>query len=705
MSSEQSIDPNIVEQTKMQIRAVMNEIAQAAALDIAPAEFHADFLPRVVAAMAAVGGVVWTFDPQEGLGLSYQVNLKALSDQLDEETNKLHSRLLYKMLESSPEGTLVPPQSGAVEGEEESGNATECLLLFCPIRTELETVGLIEIFQRPDTNMAAQRGFLRFLSQACRIITDYYKARQLRHFGDRQSLWTLLEEFTRTIHRSLDVRETAFTIANEGRRLIGCDRVSLAVQRGRKCVIESISGQDMVDKRSTQVRLLGKLADAVVRSNEAIWYTGDTSDFAPQVEKCVDAYVDQSHTKLLAVYPLARKKPNESDEEIARHLKPEKPFAALIVEQIEDSRLGETLRRRSEIVAEHSASALGNALDHHNIFLMPLWKMIGKSKVLVSARMLPKTLTVGILLLATVLAMIFVPWSFRMHAKGKLEPVERKNIYSPLDAEVREVFVDHDTRVFGPKDGRPGTLLARLYSTELENTGLRLLGEEQEIDKQIASLDRQLTNEQQRLTPAEITQYQGQRAVAMTRMATNREQLRLFERQKQELEVRAPIDGTVVTWKVEEKLKSRPVARTQFLMEIANEKGAWQLELFMPEKSMGHIASYLAEKQRHDPGATLDVSFVLATDPNTTYRGVIEEFHDRAEVRSDSGTATGTAPGGINTVLIRVKLSDQETLPSSLRPGAECSAKVDCGTAPLGYVLLHELFAFVQKNIVFRLAP
>ena len=29
--------------------------------------------------------------------------------------------------------------------------------------------------------------------------------------------------------------ETAYTIANEGRRLIECDRVSVAIRKGKKC--------------------------------------------------------------------------------------------------------------------------------------------------------------------------------------------------------------------------------------------------------------------------------------------------------------------------------------------------------------------------------------------------------------------------------------------------------------------------------------
>ncbi|MCL2348530.1 MAG: hypothetical protein FWC50_09765, partial [Planctomycetaceae bacterium] len=62
MSTEQSVDAQLIEQTKQQIRALVNEITQLSKSDIAPEEFHGEFLPRVISALAAVGGALWTLD-------------------------------------------------------------------------------------------------------------------------------------------------------------------------------------------------------------------------------------------------------------------------------------------------------------------------------------------------------------------------------------------------------------------------------------------------------------------------------------------------------------------------------------------------------------------------------------------------------------------------------------------------------------------
>lgn len=704
MSSEQSYEMNLVEQTKNQIRVLVGEITQLSKSDIDPNEFHAEFLPRVVSALAAVGGAIWTLQPG-GLSLAYQVNMKESRIQESEDSNKRHSRLLYQQLKGSMDGTLVQPHSGD-EGADGAGNPTEFLLVFCPIKTELEEVGLIEILQRPDTGPIAQKGYTRFLSQMGVFAVDYYKNRQLRNFNDRQSLWTQLEEFTRNIHKSLDLRETSYTVVNEGRRLVECDRVSIAILRGGKCRVEAISGQDMFDKRSTAVRLLEKLANSVVAANESVWYTGDTSDFAPQVEKAVEEYVDESHTKMIGVFPLSKVILEEKiEEEASKHEKPEPPFGALIIEQIEDNRIPERMRKRVEIVSEHACSALGNALDHNSVFLMPLWKTIGKSKVLVTARMLPKTVSVSLAVIAVILLMIFFPRSLYMHSTGTLWPIERQKVFSAITGKVEKVYVQHGTPVEGPTPDEndpnqyfPGSLVIELSSTEMDRKLVEIRGQILETETEKSNIHRELNSirEQRDMPPEKAaereTQLGGNIEIANIRLLNLQKSLQLLELQAQDLLITSPMKGIVLTWQPEETLQGVTVSPGQELLEIADPSGPFYLELSMPEKRIGHIFDY----QKKTQGQPLRVEFVLASDANKRFYGTVREIHDRAEVRGEAGAA-----GGGNTVLIRVDIDDPHLLPEKLQPGTSCSAKVLCGKAPLGYTLFHEAIAYLQKNVLF----
>ena len=135
MSFEQSPDPQLIEQTKQQIRSLVAEIAQLTKTDVAPEEFYGQFLPRVVSALAAVGGAVWTLNPEGRLALQYQINIQETNLRDSEERQAQHGHLLYKTL-SGGEALLVPPYSGPgddldrTDGQPPAANPTEFLLLL-----------------------------------------------------------------------------------------------------------------------------------------------------------------------------------------------------------------------------------------------------------------------------------------------------------------------------------------------------------------------------------------------------------------------------------------------------------------------------------------------------------------------------------------------------------------------------------------------
>ena len=68
--------------------------------------------------------------------------------------------------------------------------------------------------------------------------------------------------------------EVSYLVANEARRLIECDRVSVAVRYGRNASIEAVSGADVVEKRSNAVRLMRSLCDQVLKWGEKLVFNG-----------------------------------------------------------------------------------------------------------------------------------------------------------------------------------------------------------------------------------------------------------------------------------------------------------------------------------------------------------------------------------------------------------------------------------------------
>jgi len=677
MSTESSYQPEMVDQTRQQIRGLVQEIEGLARTEVSAEEYYEGFLHRVVAALAAIGGAVWTLDDEGRLALSAQINLAETRLHENQEEQQRHGKLLRKIL-TGEQGAVVQPKY--VNAEDDSANPTDMLLVLGILKSDQETRGLVEIFQRGGGRPAVERGYLRFVMQMCDLAGDFLKTRQLRLYTDRQAIWTQLEQFTRLAHSSLEPRATAYTLANEGRRLIECDRVSVAINKGRHTRIEAVSGQETFDKRSNTVTLLGKLAKVVVKAGEPLWYTGDTRDLAPQVEEAVEAYVDESHSKTVVVLPLA--KPHDEEEQEVENAPPHKPeyIGALIVEQINTDGIPAAMRRRIDVVTEHGSTALTNALEHNSLFLMPLWRTLGKSKVLVSARLLPKTLAVIILVIAAIGSLFFIPAEFQLHGKGTLEPVVKRDVFAEVDGLVEKIDVKHGDDV---KAGQP---LVEMQNTKLDADIAEMMGKELSTEERIRTLEDNRNNEKS--TAAEREKNAGEVQVARAEQRGYAEHLKLLQQDQEKLIVRSPIDGKVVTFKLQDLLTNRPIEKGQVLMTVIDPTKDWELEVLMPEDRMGHIK--LAQKDLHKKD--LDVNYILAANPSHTLHGTLEEVQESAEVQGEEG----------NTVKIRVAINKEDLNPELLTKGAGVSAKVDCGRRNLGYVWFHDVLEFIQTKILFR---
>ncbi len=673
-------DPDLLDQTRQQIRGLVSEIEALSRSDLPPSEFYEAFLNRLVQALAAEGGAVWVVGEGGRLELAYQINLRLTRLADRREDQEKHGRLLRKII-TSGEGTLAAPNSG--DGDGQSGNPTDYLLVLGPMRSDQEVQGIVEVFQRPNPRPAVERGYLRFVQQMCELAGDYLKTHSLRLFTDRQVMWTQLEQFTRQVHQGLDPRATAYTIANEGRRLIECDRVTVAVKRGSKSRIEAISGQETFDRRSNTVSLLDKLASVVVAGGEPVWYSGDTSNMAPQVEEAIEAYVDESHTKAMAILPLAR--PQDKTSDTIDHVPPAEYIGALIIEQITDEAFTQGMIHRIEVVRDHCSAAMSNAIEHQSLFLMPVWRTIGKSRAVVATRNLPKTLTVVAILVAIVAAMFLVPADFKLHGRGALEPVVKRDVFAGVDGKVVQISPNAEQG----KDVQEGEVLLVLENPELAVQIENIFGQLNTARGEINKLKRQkmqinAISDADKLQRAQI---EGEIAKADTSLISLGAQLQILQAKQARLTVRSPMNGQILTWQVRDKLENRPVQKGQVLLTVADPTQDWDLEIKMTEDRMGHIMRAIEEQGTHE----LDVEYIVATDPGVTRWGKIREIQSIAEVAGEEG----------NIVLIRVKI-DKSDLLTAPRRGGTVTAKIHCGETNLGYSLFHDLISWFQSRVLFR---
>lgn len=681
----QTIDPQATDKAWEEIRQLVDEVARLSQTATTPHDFYAGLLDRVVAALAGIGGAVWINQPNGVPEVDYQLALDQVGLNVD-AAKQVHRQLLVAVMQKR-EAIFVPPHAGLSEDGPKL-NPSEYLLLLAPLIVEDQVLGVVEVFKRPTGLPSARKGYLRFLTQMCILAGEFHKNHQLRILKQRQTVWGEFENFTRAVHASLSDRQTCYILANEGRRFIDADRVSTAITRGRKSRVEAISGQDVLNRRSNTVRLLDRLTTTVIRTGEAFWYTEDTKDLPPQIERAVHEYVDESHAKSLAILPLFRPVPVKTEAQ-ASTAPPPKPeiIGALVVEQFDHGDFDDSRKQRILSVCEHASTALHNSLQHSRIFLLPLWKFLGKASWLFSTRTLPKTVLVLAALAGIVYGMVFVQYDFALEGKGTLEPELRQDVFAPLDADVKDVLVDHNSKV------KEGAKLVQLDSRDLR---IRLDEVRGKLLTSIAELGSvQRRRQTTATTPAE--QQQRQELAAREKelevsIQSLRKQEELLVSQEKELEVKSPLTGTVLTWNVKSQLMARPVQRGQVLLTVAKVDETdqkWVLEVLMPEDRMGHI---LEAQAKLPEGEKLNADFILATDPGKTHRGTVREMAMSAVMQEEHG----------NSVKLTVDF-DRAQLPASLRPGAEVTVKVQCGRKAFGYVWFHDVIEFVQSRILFRL--
>lgn len=687
MSSESSsVDAQYVQATKQQVRNMVAEIAQLAKSDADAAQFYEAMLTRAVSALVATGGAIWMLDDEQRLQLKYQINLQGTGLAESEEAQVKHHRLLQHSLKKS-EGMLVAPQSGG-QGEEEGANPTDWLLVLGPVMSDRAVRGVIEIFQRPGAGPVTQRGYLRFLLQLCELTGNYLASQKLRSFEDRQTLWGQLEHFTKAVHASLDPIRTAYTVVNEGRRLIECDRVSLAISRGRKCRIEAISHQDTIDRRSNIAVLLSQLATRVVATGEPLWYAGNTEDMPPQVEEAIHHYVDESHAKIVGVLPLlkpVREKQDEDEDE------PEQDtvVGALIIEQFDQASLSDRVRKRVEVVKDHAASAMTNALEHDGIFLMPVWRTIGKWRWIVRAKTLPKTAAIASLIGILILALILIPIDFEIEARGQLQPADRQDIFVEEGGLIDKIYTDiqHGTPV---QKGQP---LLKLSSLDLEGQLTDIQGQFNATGEQLRWINNSLAGGSDDLPLSERHRLRGQLMQLKKTSQSLRKQLDVLHEKEKRLVIKSPMSGEIVTWDVRQRLYGRTVEPGQIVLSVAQPKNDWELELEVPDDKIGYIAEREVELAAEKPPRAIQVTYILATEPDREMEGMVKEIQQTAEVRKDQD----------NTVLILVNIDRDSIDPEQLRMGTSVSGKLDCGRRSIGFVLFHDLIAWIQTKILFRL--
>ena len=553
-------------------------------------------------------------------------------------------------------------------------NRSRALLLFGSILSiDNRPVAVVEIFQRADSPPPARAGYQRVLEDVCELAAEYYRRRELAELREKARLWGRFEQFTHQIHSHLDISRTAYTVVNESRALIDCDRVTLLEYGGNRSRILAVSGVDAPNRRSNTVRSVEALCDAVLKTGEPFWMNGPCDDLAPQIETPLNRYLEDSPARMLAVVPL-REVATLTDSDSASVSGAEQQgtiIGALISEKF-DSEVDDQTAARIGAVCGQSALALQNALEYDSRGLLGLSRKSWRR----SNRGIKWMAAFGILA-AVIAALCLIPADFEIAARGELLPVERRDVFAPADGTVHLTDLpDGEQPAVNRND-----VLAVLRNRAMEMQLKKIDGEILTVKSQLQALEAARRNRRRTDDPPPDARgsLSAREQEFKERLSSLQRQQTILQAEKAALKVRSPLTGRIVTWDVVRRLERLPVNRGDVLMRVARLDGPWELELHMSQRDVGHL---LRAQQRGNP--KLAVVFTIRDAPGKAYKATVTSIGQTVQMNRDGNPYL--------IVTARIKNPDVK----NLRHGATVTARIDCGRSAVGYVWFHDLIDTVR---------
>jgi multidrug efflux pump subunit AcrA (membrane-fusion protein) len=649
------------------LESIVDRLSALTRSQASPAEFYHELLRSVALLVSSTGAAAWLKSSRGSLVRRYEFsaehNVWAAADE------PWHAPLLARAV------THVEPWFAP--NDEAVANGLPYVLLFAPLADEQSSLGVLEVLVPPTTDVNTLDSHARLVGLLADLAAEFECQRQRRELLARQALWNGLEQFIRRVHLHSDVDATACEIVNEGRLLIGCDRLSVATWDGQSCRLRAVSGIDAFDRRANTVRSAEALIDAILTNGAPAWWDSASDNPSPNVAQALEKHRDESHALRVAVLPLVVGGTDIAPSEGAAS---NSLCGALLIEQFDAAPWEDTVRVRAEAVAEHSALGLRNSVMRERQPLGKLSQWLAARAPIARSSRRRKLAIAAAVTAAVVAALCLIRTDFVVEARGTLEPAEQREVFASADAVVDRLLVEHGSRV---TQGEP---LIELRRAQVDFESSRVAGERQTARKRLASIQatRLATTPTDNTGIERYNTLTGEEEEIKEQLRSLDEQDRLLQLQRQELTLRSPIDGQVLTWDVEPLLAARPVQRGQVLLTVARTDGPWVLKLQVPDRLAGH----LPPKSDSATGET-PVSFILTAHPEQVHVGNVQQLAMATDVDEHQQP--------IVTVTVAV---DRSQL-SPLRPRATVLGKIHCGRKPIGYVWFHELWRAVQSMLLF----
>lgn len=431
--------------------------------------------------------------------------------------------------------------------------------------------------------------------------------------------------------------ESLRILVDEIQEHLKCHAVALGMTHRKKIRLSALSGSTRFDKRgSTAYALQSAMRETVLHDAPIHWprrpEETDRPDLSDVAHQELQRVLDLAHS---ASYPLKR-----GDG---------KTIAVLTILWRHDQLPTPVTYRFLDSAAPHLGAHIHKFRQadpasirkwHHY-----LWGRISRRKRTFFA-------VAGLLLVG----ILCWPIHFPVRVDCQIQPVLRRVVSSPFDGILKKAFAEPGQNV------RQGDLLALLDDRELLWKHAELLAAR---DRAIRQRDLAMTDND---SPVAVTQ------MAQFEVESLELEIRLVEYRQDNLELRAPLDGIILTGDLQ-RAEGIPLRQGQVLYEVGPDENMI-VELLIPSHDIALVK----------PGA--EVRMRLASFPGVTWNTTIRTIRPQSEI-IDS-----------RNVFVAEAEIHNEADSTTLRAGMKGRAGISGERAPIGWVLTRRLWDFIHLHLI-----
>lgn len=509
---------------------------------------------------------------------------------------------------------------------------------------------------------------------------------------DFKNLENRLEDSTETLQLAgqiagvNDLEKLAYELSNLLKSYFGAEKVSLLSKTGKKWKLLSISGQANFDPRSNAVKAAEKLASGLAQIDTRVKFAGQLEDFSESLRPTIERFLQETFAVGFSLFPIVKTSAPvfpADEERLVEMVNPGRTDMAeltgcVIVEQLTDVESGDSLRQKWDMVDAVVSGPFNSAKQHSESFFRPVVDRLNKFAALYRGHTKRKAIGITLAILGPLVLASLIPATFRIRCEGYLQPQNQVNIYAPREAVVKDIFFKEGDIV------KQGNTLVRFEAMQIQSELAREEGTLSEMETRQSAIDYQLVfhdaqspesiDDDTNLLSEKYSEL-GAQIQSQKNIVTN------LRSAADELIVKAPVEGMIMGWNLDRKLRNRPVERGMKLFSIHPKEAGYELDLKVVDKRSGYVQEAAKAK-----GEDLEIEFSFASYPNDVYHAKITDVLPGLESDDDLGY-----------VLPVIAIPDSE-LPTNIRAGLPVVAKINCGKRSFLYCKTFEFLDWIQRT-------